>query len=94
MPPQIPQIQAAEPTNELGWFEFETRIRQMMLEMLGPVQKRIYEGSEKVVKFRSDYEGSRRKIEDLEFHVGKIEGRLVAIDDIYKRFNNIVSPPL
>ena len=65
----------------------------MMLEMLEPVQKRIFEDKEKVVKFRSDYEASRRKIEDLEFHVGKIDGRLVAFDDIYKRFNHIVSSP-
>ena len=85
-----PVTQATEPTNELGWFEFETRIRRMMLEMIDPVQKRIYEDREKVVKFRADFEANRRKTEDLEFHVGKIDGKLVALDDIYKRFNHIV----
>ncbi len=62
----------------------------MMLEMIDPVQKRIYEDREKVVKFRADFEANRRKTEDLEFHVGKIDGKLVAFDDIYKRFNHIV----
>ena len=43
-----------------------------------------------MVKLQSDFEANRRRTEDLDFSLQKTDGRLVAFDDIYKKFNHIV----
>jgi SMC interacting uncharacterized protein involved in chromosome segregation len=75
--------------NEVGYFEFETKIRKMLLDMVEPVQKRLLDDRDKIVKLRTDLEANKRKTEDLEFSLHKTDGRLVAFDDIYKKINKV-----
>jgi hypothetical protein len=76
--------------NEVGYFEFETKIRKMLLDMIDPIQKRLGDDRDKIVKLRTDLEANKRKAEDLEFSMHKTDGRLVAFDDIYKKLNKLV----
>ncbi len=56
-----------EQMDEVGFFEFETKIRKMIFDMVEPFQKRLIDDREKIVKLRTDLEASRRKTDDIEF---------------------------
>jgi hypothetical protein len=73
--------------DEVGFFEFETKIRKMLIDMIEPIQKRLGDDRDKIVKLRTDLEANKRKTEDLEFALNKTDSRLVAFDDIYKKLN-------
>lgn len=83
--------QNPENMDEVGFFEFETKIRKMMIEMLEPIQKRLTDDRDKIVKLRGDLESAKRKSEDLDFHLQKTDGRLQAFEDIYKKIAKLVS---
>jgi hypothetical protein len=82
--------QPPDQMDEVGFFEFETKIRRMLLEVLEPLQKKLFEDRDKIAKLRTDVEGTKRKTEDLEFAIGKTDARLVAFDDIYKKMSKTV----
>jgi len=86
--PSLGQMSSAD---EVGFFEFETKIRKMIIDMLDPLQKRVSDDRDKIVKIRTDLEAQRRHTEDLQFAINKTDSRLVAFDDIYKKFNRLVT---
>jgi hypothetical protein len=45
-----------------------------------------------VAKIRGDLEKANRKAEDQDFLLQKIEAKLVAFDDIYKKLASFVGP--
>lgn len=82
---------APENMDEVGFFEFETKIRKMLLDMVEPLQKRLADDRDKIAKLRSDLETGKRKTEDLEFHLSKTDNRLTAFDDVYKKLGKLDS---
>lgn len=63
----------------------------MVLEVIEPINKRVMDDRDKIVKIRSDFEAHKRRFEDLEFSTSKIDSRLGAIDDLYKKNSKLVS---
>ena len=74
----------------MGLFEFETKIRKMIIDMIDPIQKRLGDDRDKLVKLRTDLESTKRKTEDLDFAVQKTDGKLSAFEDIYKKISRLV----
>ena len=58
--------------------------------MIDPLQKKQAEDRDKQAKLRADMEAAKRKQEDLEFALNKTDSRLVAFEDIYRKFADIV----
>lgn len=59
--------------------------------MFDPWLKRQVADREVVAKIRADLEKNNRKFEDQEFLLQKIETKLTAFDDIYKKMASFVS---
>jgi glycerol-3-phosphate dehydrogenase len=76
----------------VGLFDFETKIRKMMFDMIDPWMKRQVADQQTVAKIRGDLEKANRKAEDQDFLLQKIEAKLVAFDDIYKKLASFVGP--
>ena len=64
----------------------------MMFDLIDPWMKRQVADQQTVAKIRGDLEKANRKAEDQDFLLQKIEGKLAAFDDIYKKLASFVSP--
>ena len=76
--------------NEVGWFDFETRIRDLVMNMIDPIGKRGLDDRDKLVKLRTEVEHVKRKNDDIEFAISKMEVKIFTIEDLYKKINRIV----
>ena len=74
----------------VGWFDFETRIRDLVMNMIDPIGKRGLEDRDKLVKLRTEVEHMKRKNDDNEFAISKMEVKIFTIEDLYKKINRIV----
>ena len=63
-----------------------------MFDMIDPWMKRQVADQQTVAKIRGDLEKANRKAEDQDFLLQKIEAKLVAFDDIYKKLASFVGP--
>lgn len=52
---------------ELNWYDFETRTRRLVFELLQPTVTRSTEDREIIYSMRRKIEGHRQKIEELEY---------------------------
>ena len=77
--------------DEVGLFDFETKIRKMMFDMIDPWMKRQISDQQTVAKIRADLEKANRKAEDQDFALQKIDAKLATFDDIYKNLAAFVS---
>jgi len=58
---------------ELEWFMFETRIRQLVQEIVEPVQDRTNSYNDAVTVAKQDMQILRRRIEEVEFVMQKVQ---------------------
>ena len=63
-----------------------------MFDMIDTWMKRQVSDQQTVAKIRGDLEKANRKAEDQDFLLQKIEAKLAAFDDIYKKLASFVSP--
>lgn len=52
---------------ELNWYDFETRTRRLVFELLQPTVTRSTEDREMIYSMRRKIESHRQKIEELEY---------------------------
>jgi hypothetical protein len=71
-------------------FEFETKMRKLILDMVDPFTKRQATDREFTAKLRTDLEAARRKIEEQEYAMTKIETRLGTFDEVFKKIADVV----
>ena len=71
-------------------FEFETKIRKLILDMVDPFTKRQATDREFTAKLRTDLESARRKIEEQDYAMSKIEARLGTFDEVFKKIADLV----
>lgn len=50
---------------EFEWFEMETKVRQIIQEVLGPLQKRILENSSTVNRLKFNQGEDEKKIQEI-----------------------------
>lgn len=77
--------------DEVTLFEFETKIRKLILDLVDPFTKRQATDREFTAKLRTDLESARRKIEEQDYAMSKIEARLGTFDEVFKKIADLVS---
>ncbi|CDW80865.1 UNKNOWN [Stylonychia lemnae] len=76
---------------EIDWFDFETRMRKMIHEMIEPTVRKVNEDRDKLFKIRNDQDAQKRKIEDLEFAVIKTDNKTNVFEDIFRNLARLVN---
>ena len=85
------KIHHIDTVDEVTLFEFETKIRKLILDMVDPFTKRQATDREFTAKLRTDLEASRRKIEEQEYAMQKIDSKLNTFDEVFKKIAAVVS---
>jgi len=75
---------------ELEWFEFETRMRKVVIDLMQPTVAKLNEDRENVAGLRALAESQKNRVDELENIVLKKGSRSTHFDDIYKKFEEIV----
>ena len=66
-------------------------MRKLILDMVDPFTKRQATDREFTAKLRTDLESARRKIEEQDYAMSKIETRLGTFDEVFKKIADLVS---
>eukprot|EP00347_Sterkiella_histriomuscorum_P022302 403330961 len=69
---------------EIDWFDFETRMRKLIHEMIEPTVRKVNEDRDKIYKLKTDQDNHKRKLEDLEFAVIKTDNKTNVFEDIFR----------
>jgi predicted nucleic acid-binding Zn-ribbon protein len=77
--------------DEVTLFEFETKIRKLILDMVDPFTKRQATDREFMAKLRTDLEAARRKIEEQEYAMSKVDTKLTTFDEVFKKIAAVVT---
>lgn len=65
-------------------------MRKLILDMVDPFTKRQATDREFTAKLRTDLESSRRKIEEQDYAMSKIETKLGTFDEVFKKIADVV----
>lgn len=80
--------------NSLDWFDFETRMRKMIHELLQPTVKRSHEEREAVTKLRSIVMDHNKRLKPIEFALYKSEEPTDAFEKLYLKMAEMESKRL
>ena len=76
--------------DEVTLFEFETKMRKLIIDMVDPFIKRQGTDREFANKLRTDLETARRKAEEQNYSIEKIEQKLTTFDEVFKKIAALV----
>jgi len=79
-----------EKQTDLIWFDYETRLRKLIEEILEPTVKRSKEERELFDILSKKNESLTKRVEDLEFMSQRTQKRQTSFEDIFKRLNELV----
>jgi len=74
----------------LIWFDYETRLRKLIEEILEPTVKRSREERELFEILSKKNESLSKRIEDLEFMSQRTQKRQTSFEDIFRKLNELV----
>lgn len=75
---------------DLIWFDYETKMRKLVSELLEPSTKRSIQDRELYDALIKKYDEQAKKLEELEFIVCKSKKRQTVFEDINQRINELV----
>mmetsp|Transcript_7828 Transcript_7828/g.7298 ORF Transcript_7828/g.7298 Transcript_7828/m.7298 type:complete len:88 (+) Transcript_7828:50-313(+) len=78
-------------TKNIDWFDFETRMRKLVFEMLEPVVRKVNEDRDKMFKIKNDSDIHKKQIEDLEFAIMKTDNKTNVFEDIFRTLTRLES---
>ena len=81
---ETPEVEYKAPV-ELEWYDFETRMRAVVTDLIEPILKRGQEDREEIGSCNRSCATISKRLEDLEFLVQKNKGRNKVMDDINRR---------
>ena len=73
------------------WFDYETRLRTLVEELLEPTLRRSREERELFEMLSRKNDHSNKRLDDVEFMFQKTQKRQTAFEDIFKRIHDLVS---
>jgi len=89
-PQQAPPIKDKDKDKaDLIWFEYETRLRKLVEELLEPTVKRSREEREMYEVLSKKHEGLLKRVEDLEFTSHRTQKRQTVFEDIFRRISEL-----
>ena len=62
----------------LDWFQFQTQIRRLVMELIEPTVKRAYDDHELVKTLGSNFDGLKKKNEEYEHMTRKDVNRMIS----------------
>jgi hypothetical protein len=80
---------AGKNASELDWFDFETRMRDVIHELVEPIVKKAAEDREKMLSLQRGQENDGKRIDQLESAVLKKGRKNTVFDEINQRFIDI-----
>lgn len=74
---------------ELDWFDFETRMRDVIHELIEPVMRKATEDREQMLTIRRNQENDEKRLDQLESAVLKTGRKATVFDEIQQKFVDI-----
>lgn len=94
------QLMHIEMAHDIDWFDFETRMRKLIHEMIEPTVRKVNEDRDKVFKLKNGLDLQRKKLDDLEFAgtityvyltlVIKTDNKTNVFDEIFRSIARLV----
>ena len=75
---------------ELDWFEFETRMRRLVVDLIQPTVFKLNKDREDVSILKSVVETNTKKVEDLENLILKSDRKQTKFEEIYNQISDSV----
>lgn len=73
----------------LDWYDFETKMRSVVLKLLEPQLNKSSEDRECIRKLRLSHKKNKKRIEELEFLLQKKSSKSAIMDEINQRITNV-----
>lgn len=70
---------------EIDWFNFETKMRGVVSELIEPLISREIEDRENIVQMKRVNDNYKTRIEDLEYQVNKTRKKETLFDEIQRK---------
>ena len=80
----------AKQANEIDWFNFETRMRKTVAQMLEPVQQSALNDQEEVISLKQTISQLERKIEKLNYELERTDAKAGQVAEIKLRLQSMV----
>lgn len=71
------------------FFAFETKIRQMVMELIEPCSKRSIQDRDMILDVQAQTDVLQRKVDECEFVIQKAQKKTTATDDLAKQLSNL-----
>ena len=78
-------------SNELNWFDMETRMRKVLMDLLQPTLNRSHEDRDEFVQVKKQLTTIEKTVADLDYTVNKTNQTPTAFEEIFTKFFDIVS---
>ena len=76
--------------DEFEWFDFETRMRKLVVELIQPTLLKINLDRENVSALKATIMTEQKRVDNLELIVLKKDTKNTHFDNIYEKFSTIV----
>ena len=76
---------------DLDWFDFETRMRKLIAELLEPTVLRTQDDKAQILLLRKMNETLKKRMDDAEFVQAKAAKRMDKLEEIWTRVKDLVS---
>ncbi len=76
---------------DLDWFDFETRMRKLISELLEPTVLRTQDDKNQIVLLRKMNETLKKRMDDGEFMQAKAFKRMDKLEEVWARIRELVS---
>jgi hypothetical protein len=75
---------------DFNWFDFETRIRKVISELLQPTIKRSKEDKETISEVKTVVTDCKQEVEEMKYTIDKIKKKNKQFDQIFKKISELV----
>ncbi len=75
--------------NGAEFFAFETKIRQMVMELIEPISKRSIQDRDMILDVQGQADVLQRKVDECEFIIQNAQKKTTATDDLAKQLSNL-----
>ena len=79
---------------DLDWFDFETRMRKLISELLEPTVLRTQDDKSQILLLRKMNETLKKRMDDAEFMQSKAFKRMDKLEEVWARIKDLVGSGL
>lgn len=75
----------------MNWFDFETKMRKLIYEIIEPINQKVDEHKDKISKMKNESDYYKKRFENFNYELNKIDHKASMVDDTMSKIMKMVN---